>query len=100
MFAIKLRGKLPQTSQLLCFFFVFVLFFLSFSRKTLTGWEKRMFGTFGQIKKLKCLAKDYQLKRIITVFKNLVQSDALHSSQEFEEYFSERKIDADQSSFY
>ena len=53
-----------------------------------------MFGTFGQIKKLKCLAKDYQLKRIITVFKKLVQSNALHSSEEFEEYFSERKIDA------
>ena len=99
MFAIKLRGKRPQTSQLLCFFFVFFVF-LSFSRKTLTGWEKRTFGIFGHIKKLKCLAKDYQLKRIITVLKKLVQSDALHSSQEFEEYFSERKIDADQSSFY
>ena len=100
MFAIKLRGKLPQTSQLLCFFCFLFLFFLSFSRKTLTGWEKRMFGTFGQIKKLKCLAKDYQLKRIITVLKKLVQCDALHSSQEFEEYFSERKIDTDQSSIY
>ena len=59
-----------------------------------------MFGIFGPIKKLKCLAKDYQLKRIITVLKKLVQCDALHSSQEFEEYFSERKIDADQSSIY
>ena len=86
------RKTTPDVATALFSFFSFFFVFLEQKIKQV--------GIFGQIKKLKCLAKDYQLKRIITVLKKLVQSDALHSSQEFEEYFSERKIDADQSSIY
>ena len=35
MFAIKLRGKLPQTSQLLCFFLFFVFVFFVFLEKNI-----------------------------------------------------------------
>ena len=73
LFAIKLGGKLPQTSQLLCFLFFFFFVFL----------EQRL-----------------SIEENHNSFEKLVQSDALHSSKEFEEYFSERKIDADQSSIY